>query len=153
LVGNQLEEMWHLLEEKEFTVVEFGAGTGAFYRDILHQLKPNRELYEQLKFCIVGKSAVMREQEKMILPEKVVWFDSIQEIPKITGCILSNEVVDNFSVHQVVMEEELKEVFVDYNQGFVEVLKPASEELKDYLAKLDVTLPKEGSGPKLICKP
>jgi SAM-dependent MidA family methyltransferase len=42
---------------------------------------------------------------------------------------------------QVVMGEELMEVFVDYRDGFIEVLKPASDEIKDYLIELDVVLP------------
>jgi SAM-dependent MidA family methyltransferase len=60
----------------------------------------------------------------------------------VTGCILSNELLDNFAIHQVVMDNELKEVFVDYNQGFKEVLMPASDKLKDYLDELHIILPK-----------
>jgi SAM-dependent MidA family methyltransferase len=141
MLGRQLEEMWQVLGKKEFTVVEYGAGTGSLCRDILNQLKNNEELYDKLHYCIIEKSPVMREKEKTILREKVSWYDTIQDIPAITGCILSNEVVDNFSVHQVVMEEELMEVFVGYDNGFVELLKPASKELKDYLAQLNVRLP------------
>lgn len=141
LIGKQLEEMWHLLGRQAFTVVEYGAGTGALCRDILNQLKNNEELYDKLHYCIIEKSPVMREKEKMILPEKVSWYDTIQDIPAITGCILSNEVVDNFSVHQVVMEDELMEVFVDDENGFVERLNPASSALKNYLDQLKVRLP------------
>lgn len=58
------------------------------------------------------------------------------------GCILSNELPDNFAVHQVVMANELMEVFVGYDNGFIEMLKPAPKILKDYLAELKVVLPK-----------
>lgn len=64
----------------------------------------------------------MREKERTQPHEKVMWYDSIGEIPEINGCILSNELVDNFTVHQVVIEE-LMEVFVDHNSGFIEILK------------------------------
>lgn len=142
MIGHQLEEMWITLGEKKFTIVEYGAGTGSLCHAVLDFLKRNRKLYDQLNYCIIEKSPVMREKEKAHLNEKVSWYNSIKEIPEITGCILSNELVDNFSVHQVVMEDELMEIFVDYKNGFVEVLKPASKELKDYLAELKVVLPK-----------
>lgn len=145
IIGRQLEEIWSALyglDKKEFTIVEYGAGMGSLCHDILNYLKNQTELYKKLHYYIIEKSAVMQEKEKMILNEKVSWFDSIHDIPKITGCILSNEVVDNFSVHQVVMEEELMEVFVDYKNGFVETLKPASAVLKDYMNHLNVVLPK-----------
>jgi SAM-dependent MidA family methyltransferase len=52
------------------------------------------------------------------LHDKVTWLDSLKEIPGFTGCIFSNELVDNFSVHRVVMEDELMEIFVDYKNSF-----------------------------------
>jgi SAM-dependent MidA family methyltransferase len=39
------------------------------------------------------------------------------------------------------MKHELMEVFVDHDGGFLEVLKPASHELKEYLGELGVALP------------
>lgn len=140
-IGRQLEEIWDIMGKKEFTVVEYGAGTGALCHDILDYLKANRELYNQLHYCIIEKSAAMRENEKAHLPEKVRRYDKIQDIPEINGCILSNEVPDNFPVHQVVMAGELMEVFVGYNNGFVEMLQPAPQALKDYMAELEVVLP------------
>lgn len=142
MIAKQLEEMWHMLGGKEFAVVEYGAGTGSLCLDILNQLKNNEELYNRLTYYIIEKSPAMREKEKRILHEKVKWYNSIGDIPEVCGCILSNEVLDNFSVHQVVMEEDLMEVFVDYNKGFVELLKPAPKALKDYLSELNVMLPK-----------
>jgi SAM-dependent MidA family methyltransferase len=85
----------------------------------------------------------MRGREQAHLPGMVSWHDSIADIGEITGCILSNELLDNFSVHEVVMKEELMEVFVGYENGFIELLRPASGELKDYLKQLQVTLPKD----------
>lgn len=142
MLGRQIEEMWEILERKPFKIIEYGAGTGLLCHDILHYLKNNTELYNHLNYCIIEKSESMRNIEKKYLFKKVTWHNSIKEIPNINGCILTNEVIDNFSVHQVVMKEELKEVFVDYNNGFIEVLKPAKKELKDYLKTLKVVLPK-----------
>ncbi len=141
IIGGQLEEMWHILGKKEFTIVEMGAGTGLLSGDVLGYLKKNEELYEKLNFRIIEKSPALRKEQKKLLHKKVTWHDSIEELRGFTGCIFSNELVDAFPVHAVTMENELMEVYVDYNNDFFEVLKPASKELKNYLAELNVVLP------------
>ncbi len=143
MIGRQIEQMWQNLDRIPIKIVEYGAGTGLLCHDILDYLQDyNPKLYDVLSYCIIEKSFGMREREKMHLREKVHWYSSIREIPEINGCILSNELVDNFSVHQVVMEDELMEVFVDYSGGFIEVLKPANKELTNYFSELNVELPK-----------
>jgi SAM-dependent MidA family methyltransferase len=142
MIGKQLEEMWQQLDTKTFTIVEYGAGTGLLCYDILNYFKNKTTRYDDLQYYIIEKSPSMRNKEKKLLYEKVSWLDSIKEIPGFTGCIFSNELVDNFSVHRVVMEDELMEIFVDYNNGFKEILKPASTALKEYLEQLQVVLTK-----------
>ena len=142
MIGRQIDEMWLNLEKKPFNIIEYGAGTGLLCHDILDYLKNNIPLYDDLSYCIIEKSTSMREIQKKHLHEKVSWYNTIKDIPEINGCILSNELIDNFSVHQVIMEDELKEIFVDYNDGFIEILKPAKKELTDYFEKLNVQLPK-----------
>jgi SAM-dependent MidA family methyltransferase len=141
LLAAQFEEMWQALGKAPMTIVEYGAGTGMLCRDILCRLKETPELYEKLNYFIIEKSGRMRERERQILPEKVAWKNSISEVGELTGCIFSNELVDNFSVHRVVMEAELMEVCVGYDRGFVEVLRPAPPALKAYFDGLGVTLP------------
>jgi SAM-dependent MidA family methyltransferase len=142
MIGRQIEEMWQNLEKNPFKIVEYGAGTGLLCHDILDYLKNNISLYESLTYCIIEKSAKMREIQKKHLHEKVSWYPAIKEIPEINGCILSNELIDNFSVHQVIMKDRLQEIFVDYNEYFIEILKPAKKELTDYFSELNVQLPK-----------
>jgi len=142
MIGRQIEEMWEILEKKPFKIIEYGAGTGLLCHDILDYLKGNIPLYDSLTYCIIEKSTSMQQIEKKHLHKKVNWYSSIKEIPEIAGCILSNELIDNLSVHQVVMEDQLKEVFVDYQNGFAEILKPARKELIDYFTALNVQLPK-----------
>jgi len=141
MLGRQIEEMWRILGEKEFTVVEMGAGTGLLSNDVCEYIKKNQDLDHDIKYNIVEKSPAMREEQRKRLGEKVQWYQSIGELPAITGCIFSNELVDAFPVHQVVMKKELMEVFVDYKDDFFEILKPASSKLKEYLAELHVVLP------------
>jgi SAM-dependent MidA family methyltransferase len=143
MIGRQIEEMWRFLGNAPFTIVEYGAGTGLLCRDILDYLKVNKSLYDNLNYCIIEKSNRMQEIEKKYLTQKVSWYSSLSDIPEIKGCVLSNELVDNFPVHQVVMEEELKEVFVDYDKGFKEVLFPAKKELKQYIQDLNLVFPKD----------
>ncbi|HEV2354120.1 MAG TPA: SAM-dependent methyltransferase [Puia sp.] len=140
LLGRQFEEMWQLLGGVPFTIVEIGAGTGVLCRDILSRLKEVPEMYRKLNYLIIEKSESMRQRERRLLPEKVGWAASLGEIGEVTGCIFSNELVDNFSVHRVVMQQDLMEVCVDFEGGFREVLQPASDELRDYLARLGVVL-------------
>jgi SAM-dependent MidA family methyltransferase len=142
MIAKQIEEMWQNLDKIPLKIVEYGAGTGLLCHDILDYLKSNPALYENLSYCIIEKSSSMRSLQKRHLLEKVSWYDSIAEIPEINGCILSNELIDTFSIHQLVMEEQLMEVFVDYKDGFVEILKPATKELTHYFEALDIKLPK-----------
>jgi SAM-dependent MidA family methyltransferase len=142
MIGRQLEEMWSLLGKKPFTIVEYGAGTGALCFDILYYLKNNSALYNELKYCIIEKGEMMQQRQKNLLKEKVSWYNSINEIGEINGCVLSNELLDNFPVHKVIMKDELMEVFVDYENNFVEVLKPADEKLKNYFIEQEIILPK-----------
>ncbi len=142
MIGNQMEEMWCMLNKKPFTIIEYGAGTGALCQDILSCLENNPDLYDQLNYCIIEKSKMMQQHEKILFHEKVSWYNSINEIPEINGCILSNEILDNFPVHKVIMKDKLMEVFVDYKNKFLEVLQPASEKLKNYFTEQNIDLPK-----------
>src|SRR4051812_24910945 len=57
MIARQIEEMWHYLGKKEFTIVEYGAGTGMLCHDILTSLRQNQKLYDKLQYCIIEKSA------------------------------------------------------------------------------------------------
>jgi SAM-dependent MidA family methyltransferase len=141
LLAKQLEEMWYILGERKFTIVEIGAGTGLLSMDVLKYLNGNKEVSRELEYCIVEKSPALREEQKKFLGGSVKWGDSIQGLSGLEGCIFSNEVVDAFPVHQVVMDKELMEIYVDYDNGFVEILKPAGKVLNDYFSELGVVLP------------
>jgi len=142
MIGRQLEEMWRILGEEAFTIVEYGAGNGTLCRDILSYLQDNGEMYRRLRYHIIERNPFACAVAQQQLSEKVYWYEQIKDMPAIHGCILSNELIDNFPVHQVVMQQELMEVFVDYRDGngFVEILRPAGQALRDYLSALEITL-------------
>jgi SAM-dependent MidA family methyltransferase len=143
LIGKQLEEMWRILDVDTFTIVECGAGVGYLSHDILNYFKNKPHLYSCLRYCIVEKSNTMREKAKAHLPEQITWLNSIRDLPVFTGCVLSNELLDNFAVHQVQMQDGLREIFIDFNneEGFIELLKPAMRPLMEYLAEMNINLP------------
>jgi len=143
MVAKQLEETWQLLKEPSFSVVEYGAGSGRLCHDILSYLRKNKELYESLTYFIVEKSPVMVAAGKLLLSgfnDKVNWIGSISETGGIRGCILSNELLDNFPVHRVIMNNGLKEIFVDYQHGFTEIFVPAAPTLEAYLHRHGIRL-------------
>ena len=142
IVTHQLVEMWEYLGRRQFTIVEYGAGTDSLCRDILCQSKGHSPFYDGLRYIIIEKSPAMRTLQKKTLFEKVRWVETVHELPAFSGCILSNELIDNFAVHVVVMEDQLMEVYVDYDQGFVEILKPAGQQLLNYFDEQQLSLPR-----------
>jgi SAM-dependent MidA family methyltransferase len=86
-------------------------------------------------------------RQKALLAEfadRITWHDTLEGIGPVDGAFLSNELVDSFPHHQVVMAEGgLQEVFVTHFQGrFREVLLPPSTpELGRYFERLGITLP------------
>jgi SAM-dependent MidA family methyltransferase len=142
MLARQVEEMWNALGRKQFTIVEFGGGNGTLCRHILDQLQSNAELYRDLRYCIIEKKGRIPDEEKINVPGILSWHENIDDLPVVNnGCILSNELIDNFSVSQVVVQDQLMEVFVDYKEGFEEILLPANDDLKNYFHQLNVSLP------------
>lgn len=141
MIACQLKEMWQLLGSSDFTIVEMGAGTGLLSHDIISSLENDPSLPGTYEYIIVEQSPSLREKAHEVVPTNVKWHDQLSDVGPVNGCIISNELVDNFAVHQVVMADELMEVYVDYDKEFREILQPASLQLKEYFAKLDIQLP------------
>ena len=142
MIARQLEEIWHLLGQDEFRIVEYGGGDGTLARDILRASRANSEFYKKIRYLIVERK-IFDNGSSDATDNKLSWYHSAGDIGNIRGIILSNELIDNFPVHRVVMLDELMEVFVDYDQGFVERLFPATKALKDYFNELGLSLPRE----------
>jgi SAM-dependent MidA family methyltransferase len=143
LIAKKITQMWVDLGRQPFNIVEIGSGNGQLCLDILTYLSYNTTLYDQLTYIILEKSpAMVRLEKSRICSPKVQWIDNFSDLSAVTGCILSNELLDNFSVHLVQMEDSLMEVMVDYQHGcFTEILKPASTAQNEYLSSLGIVLP------------
>ena len=118
LVAKQICQLWNVMSRPErFDVVEYGAGSGLLARDLLrwaHAHEP--EFAAALRYRIVEISPSLRDVQRRTLacdvpPDEVAWLDAPPS--RVTGCVLSNELIDAFPVHRVVRTgDELSEVYV-----------------------------------------
>ena len=142
LLAAQLNQMWHILgEPSPFNVIEVGAGSGELSFQIEKTIKDLfPEFYRAVNFKLIDVSYASKQGAKK---DKFSFYSSMDEIGHgITGCIISNELIDAFPVHQVIEINGLKEIYVGYKDGqFVEIIdKPSTLGLPDYFARLDIKL-------------
>lgn len=157
LLAEQFAQMWDILEHpKPFTLVEMGAGQGLVAADVLSYLyRQYPDCFTALDYIIVEKAAGLITQQQQVLnqlnlpglPLRWCTFDQISK-NSITGCCFSNELVDAFPVHQVVLEKgQLQEVYVTTvtteadGINFGEVTDESSTpQLKEYFQWMGVDL-------------
>lgn len=124
LLAEQFAQMWDILgHPMPFTLMEMGAGQGLLAADVLYSLHRHYpDCFEALEYIIIEKAAGLIGQQQQQLqrlkigdkPLPLRWC-SLEEISEneITGCCFSNELIDAFPVHQVVIEgRQLKEIYV-----------------------------------------
>ena len=141
MIGRQIEEFRKQISG-DFTVVEYGAGTGLLCYDILEYLKLNHTTFQSIRYVIIEKSPVLRKISQKYLGNQVTWIDDIEKLGAFNGCIISNELFDNFPVHRMVRQnQKFMEVFVDYKDGFKEILRPAKTDMVDLFNFNHVDLP------------
>ena len=146
LIARQLHQMWGILgQPSPFQIVEMGAGKGLLCADILDYCRENLAgFYDDLLYLLAEKSPAFEEKQRALLARfsargKVEWIhpETLRSGGKaITGCLLSNELIDSFPVHLVQQKDgELREIYVvDRNHSFDETLGPPSTpELGAYL--------------------
>ena len=122
LLAEQLADMWVVLgRPAPFALVEMGAGQGLVATDVLGYLQQRHpDCFQAVEYIIVEKSTALVNEQKQRLQR---WLEagvglqwrSLDHIPpnSIVGCCFSNELVDAFPVHQVVLTEAgLQEIYV-----------------------------------------
>ncbi|MBI5198566.1 MAG: SAM-dependent methyltransferase [Nitrospirae bacterium] len=140
MIGKQILEMRSLLGDEGFIIVEMGGGKGLLSSDILDFLKrEDNTFYDRVQYHVIEISPGLKEKEFGTLNgNRVIWHNNLDDLqPGIKGVFISNELVDSFPVHQVIMEDNrLREVFVDWVDGrFVEVIKDPSTDTLEYYFK------------------
>jgi len=152
LIARQLVEMWQLLGKGDFVIAEQGAGEGHLCLDILDALaEESPEFYTRLQYRLVEISTDNRCRQRELLGDHVgsgrVDWCSLDALQGMTGCFVSNELVDAFPVHLLEKHGgQLQEVYVvNGAEGFAEELRPLSTPaLDDYFRQLDIE-PQEGN--------
>lgn len=147
LIANQLIELWELLGENDFFLVEMGAGAGFSAMDILDYLKKH-PVYEKITYVIMEQNPAAKALHKKLLSDfsnKIIWIDSLKELGSFNGCVFSNELLDAFPVHVIQKDfDAFHEIYVDADgEDLIERIGPLSSDiLKDYVAnKIPQDLP------------
>ena len=139
LLAVQLYQMWQIMERPSvFTVLELGAGNGLLSRDITGYAShlPGSFARTLRYVCLDRRQVTRLEDSNRVLADAI-------PIRGLEGCVLSNEYLDAFAVHQVVMDSGvLKEVHVALEDGnLAQVLdEPADAALARRLDFLGITL-------------
>jgi len=152
LVGRQLLQMSEILGGERFDVIEMGGGRGFLSEDILNWAEEkdpafydrlHYHLFESGPFFLGEQKERLRHHEKR---GKVFWIDP-EAFPggndTVQGCFLSNELVDAFPVHRVVMDHgDVKEIYVSDRDGqFVEQWsQPSDPRIAAYFDSMDILL-------------
>ena len=153
LISVQLFQMWQLLGEPPlFTVVEYGCGNGQLGRDILTSSQRLSDSFQSALNYVGVERQISAGSSEDNLSFPVVHPEAAPN--QITGCVLSNELLDAFPVHQVRLQNgELREIYVALeNEQLTEQLGPPSTlALADRLRGLGITL-EEGQTAEINLK-
>ena len=144
-IARQVQQVLGALQtqNKKADILELGAGTGRFAKDLLMEMARNEQL--PTRYMILEVSAYLREVQqanlKAALPDnlmnRVVWLDALPDC--FDGLIFANEVLDALPVHifKAITGglSEMGVAFEDTRLAWQE--KPASSlALKDFVAEL-----------------
>jgi SAM-dependent MidA family methyltransferase len=123
LLAVQLQQMWQNLDPNPFYVVEMGAGNGELAQDILNFIQNhNQQFIQTLKYTIIERSPALKQlQQDKLKPFTAfdLTWKTLSDLPdnSITGCFLSNELVDAFPVHLITkQQQQLQEVYLSLEQ-------------------------------------
>ena len=123
LLAIQLKETWRRLDAPdEFSVIEMGAGDGMLARDVTaYAPRLDDAFAKALRYVAVDR-----------LPRQEAYYPVVESgrIPSnVTGCVLSNELLDSMPVHRFVIERgRVLEIYVGERSGeLCEVARPQSD--------------------------
>lgn len=138
LISVQLRKMWHALGAPEvFHVVELGAGTGVLARDITsYSQRLDERFAASLLYTAIDRA----------VPDAGAAHVAHGSIPpsNVTGCVLSNELLDAFPVHRFVVERgRVREIYVALDgDRLVETHgDPSTPQIEGRLGSIAATLP------------
>ena len=160
LIARQLEQMWHLLGDPPvFHVIEVGSGDGALAQSIVHACWRMAPRLAQVLYYVAAdyeprwlqspdhtfdwdngtRDWMSPSRRDAILGVQRVKTEGLRAFRNVVGCILCNELIDNFPVHRFAIQGgRVKEVFVTSAGGnLTEVLdEPSSPRIEERLTSL-----------------
>lgn len=151
LLAVQLFHFWRLLERPDpFYVIEVGAGDGLLGRDICNAAAHLPEGFGgSLRYVAVDR-ALGSTSDRGSAPDRVAGDALRLPFRNVTGCVISNELLDALPVHRVRMENGvLRELYVGiesdvadgYEGQLVEISgDPSTPDLERRLAGLGLNL-------------
>jgi SAM-dependent MidA family methyltransferase len=156
LLAAQFVEMWQRLDCPErFTLVEMGPGQGILAQDILREVQQRYPAFCRcLTYILIERSsqliACQRQLLQPLMEQIAIEWRGLDDLASgsIVGCVFSNELVDAFPVHQVVVESgELREIYVTTSSNepsempFQEITADLSTpQLSDYFSLVGIDL-------------
>ena len=130
-----------------WTIFEAGAGGGEFAHGVLKSLQSHHpEVFSATSYVIDEVSAEARARSATRVSEfgDRVMFRSLAEVaePAVVGIVFSNELIDAFPVHRVVMRNgKLRELCVGLDQtDFVWVESDPDEPVAEYCGRIELRL-------------
>src|SRR5215813_1052959 len=160
LIARQLEQMWHLLGDPPvFHVLEVGSGDGALAQAIVQACWQMAPRLAQVLYYVAADheprwlpspdhpfawdhgtgERMSLSRRDVLLGVQRVKTEGLRAFRKVVGCILCNELIDNFPVHRFAIQGgRVKEVFVTLAGGtLTEVLdEPSSPRIEERLTSL-----------------
>src|SRR6185295_7226018 len=145
LIARQLEQMWRLLGSPPvFHLIEVGSGDGSLARSIVDACRRNAPEFARALYCIASdyEPCRPRSSDHAISPGSAtgevlrVSAQGLRAFRNVAGCILSNELIDNFPVHRFAIQGgRVREIFVALAGGnLTEVLdEPSTARIEERL--------------------
>ena len=127
LISRQLEQMWQILGEPPvFHVIEVGSGDGALARSIADAGRRMEPRFAQALYYVGAdyQPGLPQSPGGAVAATQLVRTAGLGAFRNIAGCILCNELIDNFPVHRFTIEDgRVREIYVTTTAGdsFVEV--------------------------------
>jgi SAM-dependent MidA family methyltransferase len=152
LIAKQLSQMSEQMGGSTFDVVEIGGGRGFLCEDLLQWTKKNFPAFHQrLRYHLIETAPFFLKDQRERLGKyrnegKIFWMDpAVLEEGKnqIEGCVLSNELVDAFPVHQVIFDQgDLKEIYVTQDHGQLKEQwgRLSDPRIASYFQSMEITL-------------
>lgn len=167
MLARQVAGFWRLLDRPQrFEIFETGAGSLRLAAGLLHGLAVEEPaLHEIVSYTAQDLTFETSEAERRLAraglsADKVRLATALPEMPKLEGCIISNELLDALPFRRVRKRDgALYELKVGLNgDRFIDVESQASEELLGYFEGLGVA-PGDGcetevnlEAPNLACR-